>query len=297
MKLQFSFKMFTLLLAGSLFFTSCGDDTLDTPTSLNFVSGTGYLTADANVVPGEVFTVNVKATAGDNPLKTLTIKDNNSTISVSTDRLTIDGSAANVNPILLAGADKTSFDYVIGIKAHSGNEARNYTFEVADDAGNISTLTLKITVAATPVTTLTGILFNQSGPAGTGGLNLLTGESTGTQAADVNSQIRDMGIDSSSTVTGTWKQKVGSLNGSVLKYIKKGQNGVAENFSFGGVAYKEELASLWEKGSASFTVSEKVNVGDFIMVFHKNTYFLIEVKEINVTTNNNADNYKFDIKY
>ncbi|MBK8547333.1 MAG: hypothetical protein IPL63_08055 [Saprospiraceae bacterium] len=294
MKLSFSLKFLTFAIIGMLFFTSCTDETTEGAV-VSFETGAGYLTGDAEVVPGGTFTVNLKALKGDNEMKTLTINEESSKVELS--RIEIDGSPAFANPILLSGANTSSFNYVITIDAGTVQGTKSYSFAVTDTEGTITTKSLKITVAGTLVTTLTGVLFNQSGPVGFGGLNLLTGEGTGTSVSDVNSQIRDMGIDSSSTVTGTWKQKVGSLNGSVLRYIKKGQNGVAENFTFADIITKEQLVTLWDKGGATFSISEKIVVGDFLMVLHKNTYFLIEVKEINVTTTDNKDNYKFDIKY
>ena len=293
MKLSFFYRFSMLSLAAMTFFTSCTDDGTgeDTLATLTFVAGTNYITGDAEVAPGEVFQVNLTASKGDNDLKVLTIKEEGTNVAL--DRITLGGSAANANPLLLFGADKTAFDYVIGVQAHTTLEARNYTFEVEDEKGNKVSKVLKITVAGTPVSTRTGVLLNQGGPAGTGGLNLLTGEGTG--STDPNAHIKDEGIDLGLPVASNWKQQISGVNGSEMKYIVKGQNGVAENFSFAGVSIKEELVDLWGKGTA-FTVSNVIKVGDLVMVKNGSNYFLLDVKEVNITTNNNGDNYKFDIK-
>lgn len=293
MKLSFFYRFSIVALMGMAFFTSCTDDGTgdDTLATLTFVAGTNYITGDAEVASGGVFQVNLTASKGDNDMKVLTIKEEGTNVALN--RITFGGSAANANPLLLFGADKTSFDYVIGVKAHTQLEARNYTFEVEDEKGNKVSKILKITVAGTPVSTRSGVLLNQAGPAGTGGLNLLTGEGTGSQ--DPNAHIKDEGIELGLPVASNWKRQIKGANGSETKYIVKGQNGVAENFSFAGVATKEELANLWGKGNA-FTVSNVIKVGDLIMVKNGTNYFLLDVKEVNVTTDNNNDNYKFDIK-
>lgn len=294
MKLSLNLRLAGLFLAIVALFSSCTDDGTGTAgPSLDLGVGANYVTGDVEVVPGAVIQVNLKAAKGDSDLKVLTVKEDG--VNVALDRITIGGVAANANPTLLFNNDKTSFDYVVGVLVHGSLGAKTYSFEVLDENGSLASRSFKVTVAGTLVTALTGVLLNQAGPQGTGGLNLLTGVGTGSM--DASAHIKDEGIDIGAPNNATnWIQKIRGVNGSELKYIVKGQNGVSESYTFGGITIQEEILDLWDKGTA-FTVSNVMKVGDNIIVKNGNNYFLLEVKEVNITPNDNADNYKFDIKY
>lgn len=294
MKFSLNLRLAGLFFAVGALFSSCTDDGGGTAApTLDLGVGANYVTGDVEVLPGAVIQVNLKAAKGDSDLKVLTIKEEGTNISL--DRITIGGVAANANPTLLFGADKTSLDYVVGVLVHNTQEVKTYSFEVEDENGSKATRSFKVTVSGTPVTTLTGVLLNQGGPVGTGGLNLLTGVGTG--STDASAHIKDEGIDLGAPSNATnWRQKISGVNGSEMKYLIKGQNGVSESFTFAGISVREEIVDLWSRGTA-FTISNVINVGDFVMVKNGDYYFLLEVKEVNVTPNDNTDNYKFDIKY
>jgi len=76
-----------------------------------------------------------------------------------------------------------------------------YTITVTDEFGLESNVEFTVNVvAATPLEVLNGVLFNAGGPAGTGGLDMDNGMSTG--STDEAAEIKDQGIDSQSgTVT------------------------------------------------------------------------------------------------
>ncbi|MBK8624661.1 MAG: hypothetical protein IPN86_03485 [Saprospiraceae bacterium] len=79
------FKFLFVVLATSMFFTSCTDDgsggtNLINP-KLDFSAGTGVITSDATVNAGETFTVNLVATKGDNNMSTITIQEAGEKIS------------------------------------------------------------------------------------------------------------------------------------------------------------------------------------------------------------------------
>nr|MBP6695936.1 hypothetical protein [Saprospiraceae bacterium] len=82
MKLSFSLKFLTFAIIGMLFFTSCTDETTEGAV-VSFEAGAGYLTGDAEVVPGGTFTVNLKALKGDKEMKTLTINEESSKVELS----------------------------------------------------------------------------------------------------------------------------------------------------------------------------------------------------------------------
>ncbi|MBK9567011.1 MAG: hypothetical protein IPO37_18135 [Saprospiraceae bacterium] len=416
------FKISFSFLILSLFLVSCGEDSIINPTVnppvVNLASGTGITSGDATLNIGESFTVQITASKGTNPMKSLTIEDAGSKIDIS--RLTF-STGGGGNPLLLTGATSSALDIKITIKVHTDVSTKAYKFTVADDAGNQSGKTINITTKGTPpiitepsvdhkvdvnvnalfstkfkvakgtaplqsievliddvrakdstrffyqeltkpfnanpftipvadkdnlekdiiirapltpgiykytikfidatglsssknitatvgkkVTMLQGILLNQSGPDGQGGLDLDTGKSTGTVSSDpsaITAEIRDEGI-LNLTNDPTWKQQISGMNGSLIKYIIKGKNGIPETFKFEDVTFSEQIASLFTNGtnftqkstSGNRDVSDKVAVGDVFVVKNGDKHFLLIVKNVKITTTDNLDSYTFDVK-
>lgn len=209
------------------------------------------------------------------------------------------------NPLNVPAADQESFNKELLFRAPSAIGSYTYTVKFIDEYGQVSARKINVSVG-TPVTTLEGILLNQSGEAGQGGLDLDTGAGTGTVASNptsANAEIRDEGIVNLQTDQ-TWKQQISGMNGSVIKYIIKGQNGVSESFSFDQVTSSEQIAALYSNG-VNFTakstdnlrdVSNKVNMNDLFVVKNGDKYYLLVVKNIKVTTADNKDSYTFDVK-
>lgn len=205
------------------------------------------------------------------------------------------------NPYPVPAADKDAFNKSIIIKTPATAGTYKYTIKFIDKSG-LSSSHIANVVVGTSISMLEGVLLNQGGPTGTGGLDLDTGASTG--SADTKAEIRDEGIVNDVNDP-TWKQQISAANNSAIKYIKKGQNGVAENFSFASINIKEQIVSLWGNGVA-FTkkstdnnrdVSDKVAVGDIFIVKRDDKYYLLETKSIKVTTTDNTDSYTFDVKF
>lgn len=411
------FKALAFVATFGILFSACETiDTNPTPTvqspTVEFLTGTNIISADASVPANSEFKVSLKATKTSNSLKALTIQEGSSTLSY--DRIKINGTAASSNPILLFGTDKEGFTYEITIKAQSDASTKAFSFIVEDDAGNKTTKQLNITSNAVPPTvalltgdslnvapstiisnrftvtagssllkqieikengttittlnrmsyqTLTnvftanpypiptadkskmdnvailletpatagryvytftfedeagskvekklvaivgtnvevivGALLNAAGPDGTGGLDLDTGKGTG--SASTSAEIRDEGIDIGKPLATNWLQQISGINGSEVKYIVEGQNGVT-GFNFENVKSKEEIASLFNKGVA-FTkkiatrlVSNKINIGDVLVVKNGTKYYLLYIKDIKIDTNDNTDQYTIDIK-
>lgn len=301
------FKLVFAIVATSIFLSSCGEDTNVIDATVNpkikFNEGLTYITSDSDVALGGTFSVFISGTKGSNPMKTITVDEDGTKLAL--DRITFI-STGGANPLLLSGSNVDNFEYKVGIKAHSTFGIKTYTFKVADDKGLISTLSLKIS-AGTTLNKLEGILLNQSGPTGQGGVDLDTGAGLG--SADSNVEIRDEGVVNVVT-DGTWKQQISGVNGSEIKYIIKGQNGVSENFAFANVKFKEEVAPLWANGKAFDQkstdglrdVSAKVAIGDVFIIKNGEKYYLITVKNIKITPettgeDRNKDSYTFDVKF
>lgn len=293
------FRFVFVFVAFSVFFTSCGDDTsiidTDQDPTLEIVSTDTTVSSDVTLKVNQDFVVQLKGAKTDNPLRIITVQE--AGVNIPLDRLSL-----NANPTLLTGTDVESFStYFIGIRAHSDVSTKTYSFILEDTKGNKTTKSFAVTT--TPLTNadvLMGVLLNQGGPEGTGGLDLDTGNSTGSM--DPLAELRDEGINLGLPPAENWLQQISGVNGTDVKYIKKNENGVSELFTFAGINYKEEIASLWGSGTpftatiGTRSVSNKVLKGDVFIVKKGSNYYLLNVVDVKLTTNNNADSYEFDIK-
>ncbi|MBK8624659.1 MAG: hypothetical protein IPN86_03475 [Saprospiraceae bacterium] len=214
----------------------------------------------------------------------------------------------SANPQLIPAADQAALNKDILFRAPSSTGTYTYTVKFIDAIGMSASINL-IASVGTKVNMLEGILLNQSGPTGQGGLDLDTGASTGTVTSNpssINAEIRDEGVLNEQT-DGTWKQQISAMNNSEIKYIKKGQNGVSETFDFSNIKFKEQIDPLWSNGKAFSDkstddkrfVSNKVVVGDIFIVKRDTKYYLLTVKAIKVTpgVGDNEDSYTFDVKF
>ena len=136
-------------------------------------------------------------------------------------------------------------------------------------------------------------MLNQAGPAGTGGLDLDTGASTG--SSDALAEIIDNGIDASLPAASNWIQSISSVNGSTIRVLRPGLNGLEETFSFASVLTKEEIPGLHNNNAAVYS-GETVIVGDLFTVERGGSFYILEVTNVNVTTTDNSDSYRFNVK-
>jgi hypothetical protein len=411
-------KQFFALVGFAFLLTSCDTDIIDPP-GLNDPSVSVSSTPSGDIAAGSVFTFNVNATPStDNPLKAIEFTEDGNAIPFS--RITIDGSSASSNPILLFGDDKNGISWQVSIEAHADASVKEYGVLVTDDANNtdsdefdVSTSVLSPTVSIAgdftaefdpgvtlrlettlekgtydiasiavyqgedlitdldrlaykelankftsnpynvladevdggmldiflaiqdnegtvpyrmvvtdvegnssdfnfEITTIVnvaeiqGVLFNAGGPQGTGGLDLDNGEGTG--SADADAEIRDEGIDLDQPAETNWIQRISGVNGSEIKYLIPGENGLSETFTYEDVVSQQALAELFDNG-VDFTatnddgdkISNVVQVGDVFTVRNGEKTYLVIVREVNIIptsmqTNSNGDNYVVDIK-
>jgi len=310
------FLVFFLFAAAVALFstTGCTPDDPDVDPTIGFASdhvnsvNDPYPTTDFTTgqTSGFVY-VALNAIAGTGDLESLSIQEDG--VKVPTDRLSffdLDGNTAVLvqNPILLIGYE-TGFFWEIGIDPQDDYSTKTYTFEVADVNGNTATATIDITTEfqGTPITmTLTGVLLNQAGPPGQGALDLDDGEGTGTVTGEWESaEIRDWGIDLGLPNDQNWKRQIGPMNYTTVRVA----GGLPGDFEFADIATKEEIQSYFDagsdlpNGSGVTAKSDPVEVGDYFVVKSQdgNTYYFLEVTEVNVTTDDNNDSYKFNIKY
>jgi|AntRauTorckE5430_2_1112549.scaffolds.fasta_scaffold16543_2 hypothetical protein len=313
--------LLTLLIA-----TGCEEDTIDPinqlPPAVSLIDGVGLTSTDAVLAPGETFTVNVEILTGDNPIETFTflvdgIAVSNTDISnyYAGGEFALDGSVETANnPVTLFGDAKQGALIEIAVVpfGQMDGEVKTYTFEAIDEGGNVGTASLDITIEdpTTPLdATLTGVLFNQAGPADTGGLDLDTGEGTG--SSDADSEIRDLGLDCTVPAPGlNWRRQVGTINGADMVKVDATQ---VENFTFDNVSAKEEIEAAYSTGialsdgvsvscasgneTAVTDVTEELVAGDMFVVAANGTNYLIRIDAVNETDNSNTDSYELSIKF
>jgi hypothetical protein len=307
------FLLFFAIAATGLVFFSTGcteDDTVDVEPTAAFtaddptgVAGT-YPTDDFQVSDTASFVyLGITATAGTNDLSTITVYEDG--VEVATDRLQFrdlrDGSTILAqNPLALFNDNTAGFTIEVGINPHDVYETRTYSFEISD--GTLSTtLNIDITTfsAGTPIsTTLMGQLLNQAGPAGTGALDLDTGNGTGTSGAGSDAaDIRDQGIDLGLPNDQNWIQKIAPINGTTIR--TPGAN-FPGDYNFADVSTVEEIEGFFNDGEDLVGgESDVVAVGDVFLVQSADgtRYYLIECADIVTTPDNNEDYYEFDIKF
>lgn len=304
------------LLTGLLLTTSCTEDgTTDPgggtaiPPLASLAAEAGFVSANAEVESGSVFSVKLRLQTGSSDLKSVRIQENN--VNLPTSRFSINsGAIASNNPFLITGSSKTGVTYQIDIQVHDGfQETKTYTFQVTDDGNLTDMVSIEVTTKGEPVTTLTGVLFNQAGPTGTGGLDLDNGNGTGSTAAEA--EIRDLGLDCTIPAPGlNWRRQIGSVNGADLRKVDLTK---VENFTFANVTFSEQIIGAYDAGTtladgestncanANKTnvtdVSAKLIVGDLFTVKKGDKYYLIRIDQINETAMNNEDNYVLSIKF
>lgn len=261
---------------------------------------------NVEIAPNNLFSTEFAVNKGSTKLKSIEVQIDNKTATNFSD-FYFDNlqTPFTSNPFLISEADQDGF--VKGIIFRAPETAGNYTYKVIieDMSGQKADVTLNVSVGTAINTNLAVLLFNQSGPSGRGGVDLRTGASTGTLPSDPtskNATIRDEGNVSSTNQD--WRQQISGMNEAIVKYLIKGKNGISENFKLSDIKFKEQLVGLYDSGEV-FTqksadnmrdVSNKLAVGDIFAVKQGNEYFVIEVKEITITNNNNNDSYTFEVK-
>lgn len=309
----------TLLIA-----TGCEDDPVVNPLApeILFESGAGFVSTDTTLSGNTTsITVRVTANVGDNPLNTLTflvegVEVSGANIGDYIKSITSNGSAITPNnPMLITDANKNggTWDIEIALFGQTVDQTVNYGFEVADEAGERALVDLDVTLfdPGTPLNNeLSGVLLNQAGPAGTGGLDLDTGDGTG--SSDAASEIRDLGIDCTIDPANAenWRAQIGTINGANM--VKVDPSALGEGFSFAEVKTTEAIVEAYDVGAALADgvsqnaqcdetavtdVSDPAVVGDIFSVLSGGKYYLIQIDEVNAISGSNGDNYVISIKY
>ena len=255
---------------------------------------------------GTLFSIPIDITAGNPLLFQMGVLEviNGDSLFVDPARLDLGGVPFPDNPFELAAEDVDGFQKNLTIRAHTDESARDYVILFSDELGNVysSDFTIDTRPQGNAVTELMGRLLNRAGPAGTGGLDLDSGASTG--SGDASAEIVDNGIDISIPNAENWLQTISGTNGVDLRYAIPGQNGLPGDYSFDNVNLDTEIAAAWTSSvefvavnSNNMLMSSAVNTGDLFVANKGGQLYLLVVREVNSTASDNDDNYVFDIKF
>lgn len=243
----------------------------------------------------------LSATQGTGELVSIEVKESGEFVDPSNIFWQTISMAVDDNPFTLGDGEKAGFDdqeLYIMTPASEGNFV--YTVVLTDEFGLTAQLQFDVTTlpSGTAVDMLEGVLLNAGGGSGTGGLDLDTGMSTNSDDGDA--EIRDNGIDTDLPVEQNWLRTISPIkdNGVSMKYLRAGEGGLPEGFTFAGVEFKEDLADLFNNG-VDFTndASDVVMIEDVFIVEREGRYWVLEVIEIVTDPSGNEDSYKFDVKY
>ncbi|MEM6346983.1 MAG: hypothetical protein AAF927_24055 [Bacteroidota bacterium] len=281
-------KLLPVLLAGVMIFSACEEPLPPVPVlpTITLVEEAGFVASGDSVVTETEFFVKVTATQGDDLLNRLAVSEDGSDITELT-RLTFDGDAAGSNPTPLPTEAQTGFTWTIGIVSAKDPGTNTYTISVTDATGNSTQVSFDIVTEAGLETATGYLLFNQGGPAGTGGLDLDTGDGTG--SSDPEAEIKDEGIDLGAPSNDlNWKQQISAANSASIRIPDAG-------LEYDALNNRTQLEAAYDAG-LDVTITDKVEIGDVYLVKNGEKYYVIKTVNITVTPNDNGDNYEFEIK-
>ena len=252
--------------------------------------------ASIDLDPNTLYSINISATPLSGTLASIAVYENDVLIS-DLSRLEFDSVDFTANPNPFSSEYTGGFaDKSLFIRVQDSGSA-DYRVVIADSFGGtaefVKTVNVETVVSGTPVTSLIGILLNQAGPAGTGGLDIDTGSSTG--SSDIAAEIADNGIDTSQPNSSNWRQTISPINGAVIRTLTAGSNGLPESFTFESVNFIEDIAVFHNNNGVDYT-GNVVLTGDVFSVFANGQYYLLDVTNVNATIADNDDSYTFDIK-
>lgn len=240
----------------------------------------------------------INTVKGTGQLKSLQVLQNN--VTVAPIRIKFGTLSPPTNPFNLDVTDLNGFDKDITITSPIAAGEYTYTFIITDEFGATSTASVNI-IAGTPLVELVSKnLYNFNRNTTSGGFTLETGNETSRIGSSIS--FVDEGIDSTQT-SFPWKRQIMPVNGTEMKYIRIGQNGVAQTFSYRFVETQESVKILFDQGvpfsrknAQNQIVSDPLQIGNILVAKQNNKYYLIEVDNVFNTDLNNDDFYKLNIK-
>ncbi|MEM7573257.1 MAG: hypothetical protein AAF433_10165 [Bacteroidota bacterium] len=290
------------------------------PATASLSDVSGFISGDATLTTlNTSFDVRLSLARGDNPMTSLTIYEDG--VALPADNLIFNEEQFTaMNPLTFLASEQDAVTYDINITPTStAVGTRTYRFDVLDNSNQIGSLTLNITFEESDLQmTLTGVLLNQGGDVGTGGLDLDTGAGVGSNNADA--EIQDEGIDLDLVATQNWRQQISAVNDAVLRVVDL--TALPDGFSFATVTSQDQIIQAYNTGtvpdgddancncsdsSNNEEVTQRLEGGELLTVLRDGRYYLIEVVSANIVLDDpstplpqnesNEDFYELNIKY
>ena len=252
---------------------------------LSLVDENPYVANDIELSGQGETSVKLKGDRGAYAIRSLAVYADG--VAVSADSLTYNGVAFGANPYSLPAADQNGFEAVVTLGTHDDG-TKTYTFEITDDNGAKVSTGFDVNVKNLPQ--FSAVVVNNADGPNLGGLDLDTGLAVPYNSA--NAEIRDKGIDLAKPIATNWLQKIEPRNGAVLRIPDSGQS---ENFTYANAKTRAAIIAAFDSG-ISKTESDVVKVGDLFIIQRGDDYFLLECADISVTSGDNLDYYKFNVK-
>lgn len=262
-----------MLIAALTFTTSCGDDEEVEPNAptMGYAEGS-QISGDAEVTPGEEFSVTFQVTKGDANLQTITVQEDGNPLA--TERFTINqGMEETENPFDI---ENNGGAYSVTITARDEEGTHSYSLVATDKDGQTSTLSFEITTA--PETTALGeeqtatLTYKSSNQ--TDGENELEAAMLRYAGNTANNEARFDGLNSATFVEVT-------------------------DASFGSFETHEDLESAFNAGTAAdeFLVGADNDFESKVVIASDGTdYVLIEVTGVRFDASNNQADVTYKVK-
>ncbi len=282
---------------------SCGDDEDDPVVQANRAPTVEIQNADGSpndslkfddVQAGTAVAVTIVTADADANLNSIEFDVDGVRASVGNVRVGDATTPITDNPLLLVdnkGGSSTVYYFSAPV---TPGESIEYTVTVKDDDGESASEDFTV-AAAVPLTTLDGILLNSAGPSGTGGLVLSTGQTV--NSTDTLAGIIDLGIDDKidGQVSENWRQQVGPGQTSILHEVA--ESFLTEGQTFADITTKSQIQAAYGSTGVDVKESKKIETGAVLAVLQNDVYYLLEVAEVRVANQSNADQYTFNIKF
>lgn len=260
--------------------------TVPQPTTPPDITLTGDIT-EAN----DLYQVPIQVTKGDADLSTIAVYENGALAAAN--RLTLGAmSVWTDNPYTLGASMQGGINetLLMNIPTTSGNYS--YMIIVTDAANLMDTLAYTLTLdLGTPVDSMKMDLrlLNAGGPQGQGAVNLITGESVGSD--DPGAHLRDLGIDDSQPNATNWLQQIAKANATEELRIP------STAVDYASVANKEDIEAIYNAGT-TIAQTDRLEGGEVLVLKTlSGAYVLVQIASVNVITDSNADYYSINAKF
>ncbi len=258
----------------------------NTPPVLDVTGGVSDYLAE----PAALITIPLDAMQGSSALSTLHVYQNDSTVAA--DRISFGATIWTDNPRILTGGEENGFMQDLVLEAQMNEDTSRYMIILEDLSGQSDTVAFYVVVEdpGTPVDSIKTnlMLLNAGGPVGQGGVNLITGESTGSNDADAH--LVDEGIDTDEPNATNWLQKISA--GNATETLK-----LATGADYDNTSKKEEIEAIFNAGT-DVTTSDKLVGGEiFVLKTLTGAFVLVRIDAVNVTVDDNTDSYTISAKF